>query len=307
MTKYCNIKNFPALNKPFKLIAFDWDGTAVINRKVDASLVTSRIEDLLKLNVYIAVITGTNFYNIDRQFSSHINEKYKQYLYVCTNRGSEVYGFDENSKPIALYRLVANDEENKLLDKIVEKTKKEIEGTSNVTINIVYNRMNRRKLDLIPEWEDPPKSEIDKLLQETQSRLKNGGFAGGIKKAFKLIENIAKTSGLPKAKITSDVKHLEVGLTDKSDSIKWILENIVRKNNISNSEILVGGDEFGPIATFEGSDDKMIINPVTDITYFSVGIEPNGVPKPVIYLGGGPDCFVKLMEFQIAFHSNPKL
>jgi hypothetical protein len=38
----CNTKNFPKLIKPFKIIAFDWDGTAVENRQVDASIITSK-------------------------------------------------------------------------------------------------------------------------------------------------------------------------------------------------------------------------------------------------------------------------
>lgn len=296
MQKKCCINKYSELNKPFKIIAFDWDGTAVVNRKADASLVTSKLESLLQLGVYIVVVTGTNFDNIDNQFSSLIAGKHKQNLYICTNRGSEIFGFDEKSKPVLLYRLEATEKETNLLDKIAEKTKQEIENTSNIKTNIIYDRLNRRKLDLIPEWKDPQKNEIDKLLKAVLEKLDNGGFPGGIQKAFKLMKNIAKTSGLTKAKITSDVKHLEIGLSDKSDSIKWMLENIARKNNISNRQILIGGDEFGSIGGFPGSDSLMIVKNQPEMTYFSVGIEPEGVPKDVINLGGGPDCFVKLLN-----------
>src|SRR5262249_15975531 len=87
------------LSQPFRIIAFDWDGTAVENGSADARPIAARIEELLKLGVPIVVITGTNFNNIDRQFSSLITGPHKRNLYVLTNRGSEVYGFDENSKP----------------------------------------------------------------------------------------------------------------------------------------------------------------------------------------------------------------
>ena len=297
----CNINKYPQLDKPFKIIAFDWDGTAVANRKVDASVVTSKLEELLKLGVYIVVISGTNLGNIDRQFSSLITGKHKQKLYILTNRGSEAYGFDENSSPALLYKRVATEKETALLTKVADRTKKEIENSSNVKVNIVYNRLNRRKLDLIPEWPDPEKHEIDKLLEETQRKLEEGGFPGGIQKAFKLMGNIAKTLGLTKAKITSDVKHIEVGLTDKSDSIKWMIQEVARKNGIPNENILIGGDEFGPIAGFEGSDYKMVLDE-PEITYLSVGVEPNGVPEPVINLGGGPDCFIEFLKKQISLH-----
>lgn len=288
------------LNKKFKIIAFDWDGTAVVNRQSDASIVTAKLEELLNLGVYIVVITGTNFNNIDRQFSSFINGKHKQNLFICTNRGSEVFGFNENSAPVILYKLEATEEEKELMDKVVIRLKEIMQEISIANVNIVFNRLNRRKFDLLPEWSDPPKSEIEELLRRVQQKLESKGFAGGIQKAFKTMQNLAKTSGLTKAKITSDVKHIEIGLTDKSDSILWVLENIARKNGISNEEILIGGDEFGPIAGFEGSDYKMVVREYPGITYFSVGVEPNGVPDEVILLGGGPEKFIEVMETQIS-------
>lgn len=305
--KNCNFDKYPQLNKLFRIIVFDWDGTAVANRMVDASLIAKNLEELLKFGVYIIVITGTNFQNIDRQFSSLIKGKHKQNLFICTNRGSEVYNFDAESNPKLKYRYEATQEENALLNKITERTKQRIENTSSVKVEIIYDRLNRRKLDLIPEWKDPKKSEIDELLVRTQEKLETGGFAGGIQKAFKLMQDIAKTSSMTKTRITSDIKHIEIGLTDKSDSINWILENIAIKNNISNEDILIGGDEFGPIAGFEGSDHRMALKNAHDITYFSVGIEPNGVPEPVIYLGGGPECFIKLIEKQIFLNIGTKI
>lgn len=296
----CNINNYPELLKSFKIIAFDWDGTAVENRKVDATLVTSKLEDLLKLGIYIVIVTGTNFDNINNQSTSLIQGLYKQNLFVCTNRGSEVYGFNKDSEPILIYRREASQKENMLLDKIAESSKKLIEGASVTDIQIIYNRLNRRKIDLIPEWSDPQKSEIDKLLETTSLKLDKQGFSGGIHKAFKQVKDLAKSLGLNNAKVTSDVKHIEIGLTDKEDSIRWVLANIAEKNKILNSEILIGGDEFGMIAGFQGSDDKMVIKNEPDITYFSVGVEPNGTPPSVINLGGGPDCFVKVLELQIS-------
>jgi len=79
---------FPIIKQhPFKIIVFDWDGTAVENRLVDATLATRAIEDVLKFGVHMGVVTGTNFNNIYRQFSSLIKGCSKQNLVVCENRG----------------------------------------------------------------------------------------------------------------------------------------------------------------------------------------------------------------------------
>jgi len=292
----CNIKKYPELNKSYKIIAFDWDGTAVHTRNDDISKLISALEDLLKNDVFIAVVTGTNFRNIDKQFSSNIKGSFKKNLFICTNRGSEVFGFDENSQPVILYRLNINEETNKLLDKIAEKTKNDIESKANVELNIIYDRLNRRKLDLIPEWENPLKSEIDKLIIETEKKLLKSGFKEGIKGAYDLMGNNAKILGLNDARITSDVKHIEIGVSDKSDSIKWILKNLAATKKINDKEILIIGDEFGKIAGFDGSDYKMVMQNHKNITYFSVGKEPNGLPFRIIHTGGGPECFFEIIK-----------
>jgi kojibiose phosphorylase len=288
--------------RPFSIIVFDWDGTAVKDRTADATQLVSALEELLKLGVYLVVVTGTNIKNIDRQFSSFISGPHKANLLLCANRGSEVYGFDAQSRPFLLWSREASDEENELLDRIAEAVKGDIEGTSSVTIDIIYQRLNRRKIDLIPEWPDPPKSQIDKLIQATEERLKKGGFGGGIKGAFELAVRYSREMGLADARITSDVKHVEVGLTDKSDSIRWVVEELAKRYNIPLSEILVIGDEFGPVAGFEGSDFRMVLPEYPDITYLSVGKEPCGVPTGVIHLGGGPTRFLQLIREQVELH-----
>lgn len=42
------------LSRPFKIIAFDWDGTAVVSRSEDASIVRGYLERLLGLGVYVS-------------------------------------------------------------------------------------------------------------------------------------------------------------------------------------------------------------------------------------------------------------
>ncbi len=294
---------FPQIKRhAYRIIAFDWDGTAVRNRRVDARPVARVLERLLKHNVSIVVVTGTNFDNIDNQFCSLITGHHKQNLFVCCNRGSEVFGFNSFSEPVLIYRRRASEREGALLNQVAEAVKRDIESASRVQINIIYQRLNRRKIDLIPEWEDPPKSRIDLLLKRTERRLVAGGYAPGIRGAFELAVRYSSEFGLTDARITSDVKHIEVGLTDKSDSIRWIAKELARDRNIGWTDILILGDEFGPIAGFEGSDFRMVLPELGGISYVSVGKEPNGVPPGVVHAGGGPACFLELMQQQLHLH-----
>jgi hypothetical protein len=64
----------PGLQRPFTIVAFDWDGTAVMSRQEDAGPVRALIQRLLDLGIAI-VITGANFPNIDRQLSAAASKR----------------------------------------------------------------------------------------------------------------------------------------------------------------------------------------------------------------------------------------
>ena len=62
-----------ALGRPFRILAFDWDGTAVASRKHPTHELRARTERLARLGVWCVVITGTHFGNIDRQYFRHVS------------------------------------------------------------------------------------------------------------------------------------------------------------------------------------------------------------------------------------------
>jgi hypothetical protein len=292
------------LDKPFRIIAFDWDGTAVAARAADARPVADRLERLMKLGVQTVIITGTNFNNVDRQFCRLVRGPHKSNLYALTNRGSEVFGFGRDSEPVLIHRYEATEREDRLLTGVAEGVRDYVRGLGGPEIAIVYDRLNRRKIDLIPEpeWADPPKARIAELLEATERRLVGGGVSGGIKELFVLSEKVARSLGLERARITTDVKHIEVGLTDKADSVAWVEQVLAPRVGARAADVLIAGDEFGPVAGFEGSDFKMVTEAMGESIFVSVGREPNGVPPGVIHVGGGPARFLELLDRQIALH-----
>ena len=289
------------LERRFRLVAFDWDGTAVANRADDAAPVRGPIERLLRCGVLVVVITGTNVGHVDRQLSAAIRGRHKRNLYLATNRGSEVYGFDSASVPTRLWIRSATSDEEQALTATADALRAEIESRApGLEVRVIYDRLNRRKVDLIPlaEWRDPPKSRLGDLLIAVEARLRAGGISGGIRAVIDRARELARTQGLPGARITSDVKHVEIGLTDKADSMHWIMEELAKPRKISTAEILIGGDEFGSIAGFAGSDARMLAPEMAGATYVSVGPEPAGAPDGVLHLGGGPPRFAELLAAQ---------
>jgi trehalose/maltose hydrolase-like predicted phosphorylase len=279
---------------------FDWDGTAVIDRREDAAVLICVAEALLRRRVWLVIVTGTNVENIERQFCNRLAPRVRGHLIVCANRGSEVFGYRPGGDHERRWLRTATAAEDAALTRIAEAARDTIVARTGLDVRIVYDRLNRRKIDLIPtaEWADPPKARIAELQQAVERRLREGGFDGGLRAAIDLVQTLAQHNGLPDARITSDVKHVEVGLTDKGDAMRWIRREIVRRLRLRPDDVLIAGDEFGDIAGFGGSDYLMAVeahgSPVV-----SVGVEPNGVPEGVRRIGGGPARFRRLLAEQV--------
>jgi hypothetical protein len=286
------------------VLIFDWDGTAVASRHEDGTALASVIADLLHLGVWVVVVTGTNLGHVDRQLCRLIPPPRRYHLLVCTNRGSEVYGFTRRGKTVRRWLRRSTPEEERALTAIAEALRDAIVTRTGLEIRVIYDRLNRRKIDLIhvPEWADPPKARIGPLLTAVEQRLRGAGLAGGLGEAVALTERLAREHDLPGARITSDVKHIEVGLTDKGDSLAWVQHTLLEPEGIVPCDVLIGGDEFGPVAGFAGSDDRLRAG-ADGAVVVSVGAEPNGVPAGVLHLGGGPPRFRALLAEQARLHS----
>lgn len=248
----------PELERAFRLIVFDRDGTAVTSRSADATAVTRALDRVLAAGSRAVIVTGTSFPNVARQLGSGIAAAHARRLHVATNRGSEVFGFDRRGEPVLLWRRVATAAEDQALDRIAAEVKARLERLTGLSIEVVSNRLNRRKIDLIPEpaWRDPPKSALTELLAATEARLRGAGLHHGVRAAFELTQQIAREVGLEAACVTSDVKHIEVGLTDKADAVAYVMREIAGPLRIAVEDVLVLGDELGSIGGYQGSDSS---------------------------------------------------
>ena len=284
------------LDRTFDALVFDWDGTAVPDRVADATGVRSRVEALCEAGVQVLVVSGTHVGNVDGQLAARPSGPGR--LHLCLNRGSEV--FEATSEGVNLvWRRTATAEEEAALDCAAALTVERL-GQRGVHAAIVSERLNRRKIDVItdPSWADPPKARIGELLAAVNELLLEAGFAD-LSEVVALAADASRAAGLPDPRITSDVKHVEIGLTDKTDSARWAADWLAQRG-IAASLVLVGGDEFGPIGGVEGSDSLMMVPELAGAVVVSVGVEPGGVPEGVLHLGGGPARFVELLDDQLA-------
>ncbi|MGA2285104.1 MAG: hypothetical protein ABSG55_02380 [Dehalococcoidia bacterium] len=306
MTSPSRLERLPqALHHRFTLIIFDWDGTAVPDRRTPVPDLNRALEALLLRDVWIAPVTGTKVENLENQSLLLLSpEARAKNLVVCTNRGSEVWSYDAAGVRRQVYGRVASALEEQQLTAAAEELQRELRGRGLET-EIIYQRLNRRKVDLIPlpEWADPPKAKIGDLIAATRDRVRAAGF-NEIGDVIELAAELARGAGLAQPRITSDGKYVEVGLTDKGDSVAWLFEHIARANGIENEDVLIGGDEFGDVGGFSGSDARMLITEARNAVFISVGPEPAGVPEPVIKIAGGPRTFAEILQWQSTLPAN---
>lgn len=292
--------SLPAVvRRRFDLLVFDWDGTAVPDRRTPVPELDGVLESLLRRDIPVAPVTGTKIENLEQQSLLHIASDCRKNLFVCTNRGSEVFSYDASGDRRCLDRRQASPEEERQLTEAAEELQRRLRAR-NLETRIEYNRVNRRKVDLIPEpaWDDPPKARIAELIAATTARLRAAGLEN-IGAVLRLAGEVAREAGLADPRLTSDGKYVEIGLTDKSDAVRWLIENVARPDSIDNDRVLIGGDEFGDIGSFTGSDERMQTEVARGAAFVSVGSEPNGVPAGVLHLPGGPERFLQVLRWQL--------
>jgi trehalose/maltose hydrolase-like predicted phosphorylase len=274
---------------------FDWDGTAVPDRRADAGELRALVEELCERGLDLIVITGTHVENIDGQLGARPAGPGR--LYLCVNRGSEVFAANEHGVQ-PLYRRVSTADEEAALDRAAAATIAQL-GRQGLAAVLVTQRLNRRKIDLIPEpeWADPAKARIAELLDAVQERLRAAGLTG-LGAAVDVAVAAAQAAGVVDARVTTDAKHIEIGLTDKADAARWAFAELARRG-VGPGLTLIAGDEFGSLGGLPGSDSLLLVAEASAATAITVGAEPNGTPAQVLALGGGPEAFLRVLEDQL--------
>jgi trehalose/maltose hydrolase-like predicted phosphorylase len=289
------IRESPALARRFEAIIFDWDGTAVPDRRADATRTRRLIEEAAARGLDLALVSGTHVGNVDGQLAAL--PAGPGGLILALNRGSEVFSVDREGPRLA-FRRTATDAEDAALSRAAQLTLERL-AERGLRARIVSERLNRRKIDLIaePGWEEPPNARIAEVLAAVEERLAAAGIAG-LPEAVRIARAAAAEAGLADPRVTSDAKHVEIGLTDKSDSAKWIMRWLWGRG-IAPKQVLIAGDEPGPLGGLPGGDSWLPVDKAERATAVSVEAERGGVPRSVLCLGGGPDAFISVLEDQI--------
>ena len=265
------------------------------DRVSDASRLRKVVEGLCAAGFDFVVITGTHVENVERQLRARPQGPGR--LLLCVNRGSEVFDCGHDG-PTLVHRRQATAEENDQLDRAAALTVERLRERG-LGAEIVAQRLNRRKVDIIPlpQWADPPKARIAELLAAVEERLHAAGIAS-VADVVTLAQAASTEAGLAHARISSDAKYVEIGLTDKADAARWTFADLW-EHGITSADVLVAGDEFGMLGGVPGSDSLILVPQAEGALAVTVGREPFGAPPGVLALPGGPDRILEVLEDQL--------
>ncbi len=131
-----------------------------------------------------------------------------------------------------------------------------------------------------------------------ESRLAAAGIAGP-EGLVELATRLAHGAGVPRPCVTWRGGRLEFSLTDFADSMRWLLQWVVRYRDYDAREVLVVGEDFGPGGAGGGAARRLMIPELHGASFASVGAGPDGAGRRVRRLGGGHAAVLELLDEQI--------
>ena len=287
------------MQKKYKAVFFDWDGTAVFSRKAPADAAVEAMRPLLQRGVKLAIISGTTIENLaGGKLAEYFTAKELENLYLGLGRGAYNYNFQEG-QPFIFKNMVPPKEELLTIHRICFEIHQELKEKYDFNTDIVFSRPNYCKIDLIVEnvrGENlfMQENELD-VLKES---LRTHGISGGLQGLINLAETIGEKYGI-QVKPTCDAKYLEVGTTSKSDNVDCILNRICSENQIFSEECVYFGDEFVGIEPgIFGSDSFMQTEKSRAGDFFDVSEVSGERPEGVKQIGGGVEQFLDFLRKQ---------
>jgi trehalose/maltose hydrolase-like predicted phosphorylase len=285
-----------SLSRRFEAIIIDWDGTAVPDRRAGASPLRKLLEQAAANGLELAVLSAMDIENVDGQLSAR--PAGPGGLILGLNGGSEVFSVDRNGPQLA-FRRIATADEDAALTRAAQLTMARLVARG-LGARIASERPDRCRVDLIPEreWQEPLDRSPAEPLAAVQSWLAAAGIAG-LAELLEIANGAAAEAGLADPRVTIDGKHVEISLTDKSDSVRWVMRWLWARG-VTPGQVLIATGEIGALVGLLGSDSALLADGGGRPTVASVGLSPSVLPAGVIRLGGGPDALASLLEDQIA-------
>lgn len=286
--------------KQYKVVFFDWDGTAVRSRTAPVGPVLPAMAALLRRGTKLIIVSGTTYNNIA---GGRLHEAFApaelRSLYLGLARGMLNYGFDVAGDPVVLHQPALPPETLLCIHRASYALHERLLREYGIPSDIVFTRPGYCKLDFMVERDRGEQL----FLQNGEAEAANAYLAGkGLAQGVAALLEMAREEGEKQGvalRPTSDMKYLELGLVTKADNVDYFLENVVFPAGIAPHEISFWGDEFARLAPgVMGSDAQMMTPRAAGADFFDVSQTEAPLPEGVARVEGGVEAFRAFLERQ---------
>jgi trehalose/maltose hydrolase-like predicted phosphorylase len=208
----------PGFERRFEAVVFDWGVPARTDGWVDGGILRSLVEELCNLGCDIAIITDGPAADVDGRLGARPAGPGR--LLLCADRGAEVFEAHEDGLRL-VYRREASRAEAAALDVAAAATVAAL-GRRGLPAKVVSRDPSRRRIT-VPR---------------------------GTRGAVDVAVGAATDTGLLNARVSADGEQVEIGLTDKPDSVRWVLADLWARGV---GPVLAAGDSFAELMAGDGS------------------------------------------------------
>ena len=283
------------MNKKYKAIFFDWDGTAVTSRTAPVEDAVVAMKPLLQQGTKLVIVSGTTYDKIaGGKFHTYFTEEEQKNLFFGLGRGAYNYQITDD-RPEIFASMIPDQEGLLKIHDICYAIHVKLLWEYGLKTDIVFSRPNYCKIDLMVENDRGDQlfmqgDEVEHLRQI----LKQHGIESGLKELIGIAEQTGEEFG-QRVSATCDAKYLEVGPTGKRDNVDALFAHF----GFAAEDCCFWGDEFiGVTDSIFGSDAGMLTEKTKSGDFYDVSDLEGVRPEQVKHLGGGIQTFLEFLQAQ---------
>ena len=279
-----------ALDRDYAVVAIDWAAATAdssggevgedVARALGAAGLCSAIERLTGLGVDVAVLAAEGVAVVDSLLRARPPSE--GHLFLLLSRGAEVYVVGPTG-PRLLERRQASPEEATALTAAAEALGARL-AAAGAAAEVVFAPADRR---------------VVRLASLGGARFGRDGLPD-VAEAATLAHELAGEAGLAHVSASAWPTHVEIGLVDEADALRYVVRNLVSRRGRRPEDLLALAGESGAAPGRTPSTPSLVIPELRRATVVSVGDEAGGLPPRVHTLGGGSTGLLAVLEEQIA-------
>ncbi len=272
------------LGRAFRVVCLEW-AAAAPQGDDDAPLeLRERIERLTSLGVDVALVAQAGIGDVDARLRARPDVEGR--LFLLLSDGAEAYVAGSAGPRLIERRLVSADEDERLSHALAAV--RDDLAARGLPARPAGGDRWRRRLNV-------SRGSVDGVLDE---RLAAAGLSGPAA-LVALATRLARGAGVSRPRVAWRDGLLELSHTDFADSMRWLLQWIVRYRDYDAREVLVVADGFGADGEPGCPAARLMIPELHGAAFAAVGEHADGARRGVRALGGGPATVLGVLDEQI--------